>query len=279
MSLKNKNVDTTLWDKNRNTIYSSKGGWVMGKGVYSHGYDMMEELVGHKTYMQVVILNATGRLVSRELADWVEAIHICLSWPDPRIWCNHIGALGGASRCSVTAASFAGVFASESKIYGSKTLIAGMQFIQKAFHDLKAGSSAELIVSEECKKHGGKPYVMGYARPIAKGDERIVAMERVTKDLGFETGEHMELAYEIEKILMRDYDEGMNINGYMSAFLSDQGFSATEIYKIFIGTVTSGVTACHVDTENKPADTFLPLRCDDVIYEGKEHRPVPAKSE
>ena len=277
MSSKNKNVDTAVWDKNRNTIYSSKGGWVIGEGVYSHGYDMMEELVGHKTYMQVVILNATGRLVSREMAEWMDAANICLSWPDPRIWCNQIGALGGTVRSSVVASTVSGVMAADSRAYGSKPLLEGVKFIQHARKEYVKGKSVEAIVQEECDRHAGKPHIMGFARPIAKGDERIPAMERVASKLGFIVGEHLAMAYEIEKVLMRDFDEGMNINGYGSAFMADQGFSADEVYRIFLNTVTSGVTACYVDTANKPVDTFLPLRCDDIVYEGKEHRSVPAK--
>jgi len=277
MSSKNKATNTELWDKNRNTIRSSKGGWIMGKGVFSHGYDMMEDLVGHKSYMQVLILNATGRMVSRDLADWMGAANICLSWPDPRIWCNQIGALGGTARTSVVAATTAGVVAADSRAYGSKPLVAGVEFIQQAQREFLQGKSAETIVKDECARHAGKPFIMGYARPIAKGDERIPAMERVSKSLGFGVGAHLALAYEIEKILMRDFDEGMNINGYGSAFLADQGFSAEDVYRIFLNTVTSGVTACYVDAASKPEGTFLSLRCDDIKYEGKGHRAVPKR--
>jgi len=274
MSSKPSSTDTQTWDENRNVIRSRKGGWVMGEAVYSHGYNMMDELVGHCSYRQVVILNATGRMVSRELAEWIDTIHICLSWPDPRIWCNQIGALAGAARCSVVAATAAGMVAADSRIYGGKTLIAGVEFIQRVGRERQSGKTVEEIVKAECDKHGGKPFVMGYARPIAKGDERIPAMERVTEKLGFKVGKHLELAHEIEKCLMRDFDEGMNINGYMSAFLSDQGLSPVEVYRIFATFVTSGVTACYVDTVEKPADSFLPLRCDDIDYQGKAPRSL-----
>lgn len=89
-------MNYSYWDDQRGKIKSKKGGWRVGKKVECHGLDLMEEVVGKLSYMQVVILNATGKLVSKELAEWFEAVHICLSWPDPRIWCNRIGALGGA---------------------------------------------------------------------------------------------------------------------------------------------------------------------------------------
>ncbi len=223
MLLKQSNVETGLWDRNRNRITSRKGGWLIGQGVFAHGYDMMNELVGSASFMQVMILNATGRLPERALADWFDAIHICLSWPDPRIWCNHIGALGGTLRTSPVAATVAGILATDSRTYGTKPLIEGVTFIQRAMAELKRGSSAEQIVESECAKHGGKPFIMGFARPIAKGDERIPAMERTTMALGFSINEHLQLAYEIEEVLMERFGEGMNINGYTSAFSPTKG--------------------------------------------------------
>lgn len=266
---------TEFLDQQRGVIRSSTGGWFPGKGVFSHGYSMMDELVGEKSYFQVLVLNATGRMVDRALADWLEAVYICLSWPDPRIWCNQIGALGGTAQTSVVAATAAGALAADSRSYGVRPLLDGVAFIQNAMEQKRSGKSAEEIVLAECAKHGGKPYIVGYARPIAKGDERLEAMERVSAQLAIEEGEHLRLAYDLEKILMDKFDEGMNINGYVSAFLSDQGFSGQEIYQMFALLVMSGVTACYLDTLNRPPGAFLPLQCQDMDYQGKPPRSVP----
>ena len=275
MSSSMNNPSYRLWDERRGKIQSKKGGWVVGKAIFNHGYSMMDDLVGKTSYMQVLILNATGRLPERPLADWVEAVHICMSWPDPRIWCNQIGALGGTSRTSVVTAITAGVLAADAKAYGSKPLLQGVQFIQTAMQDHHRGISAEEIVNNACAKHRGKPNITGFARPLAKGDERVVAMERVQKQLGLPTGEHLQLALQIESILMKQFNESMNINGYVSAFLSDMGYTAEEIYRIFAIVVNSGITACYVDTNDKFPDSFLPLRCVDIEYTGKLARPVP----
>lgn len=262
-------------DERRGKIFSNTGGWFPGKGVYSHGYSMLEDLVGKKTYFQILILNATGKLVSKTLADWVEGIYGCLSWPDPRIWCNQIGALAGAARTSVVAATTIGILAADSRSYGQYTLLEGVKFIQEALQLHKNGATAGEIVGKFTSANRGKPNIVGYVRPIAKGDERLEAMERFSKRANLPIGEHLTLAYEIENILRTEYDEGMNINGYVSAFLSDQGFSAQEIYQIFSTLVASGVTACYLDTVKRPPDTFLPLRCTDIEYLGPPQREVP----
>jgi len=277
MSLKKTEADISFWDRQRGVVHSQNGGWIIGDGVYCHGYNMMEDLVGQVTYMQVLVLNATGRLPSKRIADWIEAIHICLSWPDPRIWCNQVGALAGCIQTSPVAATVAGVLAADSRSYGIKPLKEGVGFIQHAMSKYKNGILVKNIVKQECEKHGGKPHIMGYARPIAKGDERVVAMENLSDKLQFENGEHLSLAYEIEKVLMEEFDEGMNINGYMSAFLSDQGYSQDEVYRIFSVLVNSGVTACYIDAFDKPAETFLPWRCDDINYKGEPPRKLAVR--
>lgn len=264
-------------DSRRNKIFSYNGGWFPGRGVYCHGFSMLEELVGKKTYFQIMILNATGRLVDKSVADWSEAIYGCLSWPDPRIWCNQIGALAGTARASNLVATVMGCLAADSRTYGSLPIVEGATFIQNALKKYKQGTSVEKIVNEVADANGGKPKIVGYVRPIAKGDERLEAMEKISAGLGIAQGEHLTLAYAIEKYIRENYDEGMNINGYVAAVLSDNGFTPQEIYNISPVAVASGVTACFQDTLKRPPNSFLPLRCDDMDYQGQALRPVPER--
>lgn len=265
-------------DGRRQRIYSYTGGWFPGKGVYSHGYSMLEQLVGDKSYFQILILNATGRMVDKNLADWVEAICGCLSWPDPRIWCNQIGALAGSARASNLAATVMGCLATDSRTYGVLPIIEGVGFIQQALVRHQQGASPEQIVAEAAAAHGGKPLIVGYIRPIAKGDERLEAMERISQRLGIARGAHLSLAYQIEQAMQAGYGEGMNINGYVAAVLADQGFSPEQVYRIFPTAVASGVTACYLDALRRPPESFLPLRCDDIDYQGPAQRPLPGRS-
>lgn len=274
MSSNNNPTEHEYWESFRGKIYSSKGGRITGKDVYVHGYSIMQELVGNISYMQMIILNATGRLVEKRLADWFEAHFICLSWPDPRIWCNHIGALAGTLQNSVVAGTVAGMLSADSRIYGgSQTSIEGMRFIREALIQYKAGKSiAEILADSPTRK--GRPHIMGYVRPVNGQDERIEPAERVTRDLGFEIGEHLTLAKRISDYLYEKHGEGINIGGYAYAFLADQGISGQELYYIRNTIVASGVTACYIDTRQKKAEAFLPLYCDDIEYRGVPAREV-----
>ena len=266
---------TAFWDERRGKIHSKKGGWRIGEAVYCHGYSMMEELVGKVSYFQVLILNATGRLPERRLADCVEALFICLSYPDDRIWCNQIGTLAGTVQASALAGVSAGVLATDSYHYGVGPIIAGAEFINDAVARKRTGMRLEEIVLSRARRPGSKPMITGYMRPVASGDERIEAMERVTENLGFEKGEHLQTAYEVSEVMQQRFNETMNINGYGVAFLLDQGFTAMEIYRIFSISANSGISACYVEAAEAPAESFFPLRCCDIDYQGHPPRELP----
>lgn len=117
--------------------------------------------------------------------------------------------------------------------------------------------------------------ITGYVRPVASGDERLAPLEQLAARLGFARGEHLSLAFEISDIMEREFNEGINLNGYVNAFLSDQGYTVAEIYRIFATVACAGILACHAEAADNPAGTFFPLRCEDIEYAGPGERPVP----
>jgi hypothetical protein len=260
-------------DNHRRKIVTTKGGWKIGKGVTSHEYSILGELVDTASFFQVMLLNITGQLPEKALSQWLEATFICLSWPDPRIWCNQIGSFGGTSKASPVASVCAGVLASDSSIYGPGTLDATIEFIANALKFVKNGGSVSEYVETKAKTRIGL-IAPGFIRPIAKGDERIVAMQRVATKLDFVDGEHLQTAYAIEQYMLDHYDESLNMAGYMAAFLLDQGYSGKQIYRLCCLSVNGGIHACYAEAHDNPAETFLPLRCDDIEYVGTPPRSL-----
>lgn len=272
-------VDTHYWDQRRGKVYSRIGGWIGGGTVYCHGENLLTDRLGKYSYMQNLVFILTGRKIDEKLAAWMDAGFLGLSYPDPRIWCNQIAALAGTGKSSVVAATCAGVLATDSSMYGATPLRSGSEFIQAALKKKQTGMSAEEIVADEIRKSMGRVNIMGYARPVALSEERVVAMEQYAKVQGMERGEHLQLAFDIEAILLRDHGERMNFNGYMSAFVSDQGFTPEQALNVCAMVAATGVTACYVDNADRPAEAFMPLRCDDIDYQGVPPRAVPAVDE
>ncbi|MFA7388351.1 MAG: citrate/2-methylcitrate synthase, partial [Thiohalobacteraceae bacterium] len=253
-----KTDDTSLWDRLRGVIRSRIGGWRIGQDVRVYGRGLLGELLGNVSYFQLLVLNTTGRLPERRVADWIEGTFMCLSWPDARIWCNQIATYAGASRTTPVAAVTAGLLASESRMYGPGTVIAATGFIVEALAKQRAGASALHIIDEFRRRNKTKA-IPGFGRPVAKGDERVVAMKRLAQGLGFKAGPHLALADAIEVELMRDADEAMNLAGYIMAFMSDLDYSAEEIHALYAICVEAGLLACYREAVSAAPDSFMPM--------------------
>ncbi len=263
------------WDQFRGVIRTRKGGWQIGKGVTSYGHSLLGELMPGHPFFSVLILNVTGTLPEPRLARWFEAFFIAMSWPDPRMWCNFIGALGGSVRATPIASIAAGVCASDSAIYGPGTIPKSCEFIATATADYALGVSVGDIVERE-QKLRGVPAVPGYYRPFAKGDERVGPIHTyATKVLAFGEGAHLQMAQRVHDYLEREYQERMNLAGYITAFLLDQGMTPAQIHVVSSFCTNAGIHACYAEQANdRPPGSILPLRCDDIDYIGVAPRTV-----
>lgn len=263
--------DTALWDGLRGIIRSRSGGWRVGQDILVHGRGLLSELVGEVSYVQLLVLNVTGRLPERRLADWIEGTFMCLSWPDARIWCNQIATYAGTLRASPVAAVSAGLLASESRLYGPGTVIAATGFIIDALQSYRKGQTPAEIVAgfRRCQRTRAIP---GFGRPVARGDERVVAMKRLAQRLDFAVGPHLALADAVEAVLRDEAGESMNLAGYIMAFLADLGYRADEIHAVYAICVQGGLLACYREAVTGAPDTFMPMRVDDVRYTGPAPR-------
>ena len=272
-----KTDDTSLWDRLRGVIRSRIGGWRIGQDVRVYGRGLLGELLGNVSYFQLLVLNTTGRLPERRVADWIEGTFMCLSWPDARIWCNQISTYAGVSRTTPVAAVTAGLLASESRLYGPGTALASAGFIASAAIKQQAGRNPAEIIEGFRQEHRTRA-VPGFGRPVARGDERVVAMKRLAQRLGFVVGPHLALANAIEAELMKEAGEAMNLAGYITAFLSDLDDSADEIHALYAICVEAGLLACYREAVGAAPDSFMPMRVDDVEYQGPSPRPWKAEN-
>lgn len=266
-----------FWDARRNRITSRKGAWQIGRGVKAGGYSLLDDLALNKGFFDVLYLHVCGRLPERRIARWLEASFICLSFPDARIWCNQIGALGGTMRCSPTAAISAGVLASDSSLYGPGTALAACEFILDARIASEHGMSPKDFLAERRRRR--RYQTPGFSRPIAQGDDRVMVLRQLAQELGFEEGRHLDLASSLGRILGQGDHTALNMLGYVTAFWLDQGLDAVQGARIFSLCVNAGVHACYSEAADEPAGAFLPLRCEDIEYCGKPPRPLPGKGE
>ncbi len=275
MSLPNNTgVNTDYWQTRQQKITTSIGKWQGGVDVTIRGYSLFEQLFDQANYFQVLVLNVTGRLISKNLSRWLENNFMVMSYPDARIWCNQVGALAGTLKVSPSAATAAGALCADSRIYGgSQSTCITMKFIAQAVIDVEQGATIADIINKLPIKQG-MPAVPGFVRPVAKDDERIIPHQKMAVRLGFSKGKYSLLAEQISDHMMKHYTMGMNIDGLSAAFLLDQQFTAEQVYQINSLRVASGVTACYSDQLQQPENSFLPLACDDIAYLGVAPRAL-----
>ena len=266
--------DTRFWDARHGRILSRKGGWQIGRGIRVQGFSLLDDLVGKHGFFELLFLHVTGKLPERRLAHWIEGSFMCLSFPDPRIWCNQVGALAGSARCLPTAAISAGVMASESALYGPGATRLACLFLLETRAALVAGESLERFMSRRTTR-AGRVRAPGFSRPIASGDDRVEALARLSRDLGFEDGEHLQLAWRIDGWLRERGDNALNMLGYVAAFLLDRGMDIEHGQRLYSLCVNAGVHACYAEAADEPAGAFLPLACADIEYIGVGARVLP----
>jgi hypothetical protein len=266
--------DTRYWDSRRGRIITRKGGWRIGAGVSVHGHALFGELVGQRGFFELLYLEVLGSLPEPRLARWIEGSFMCLSFPDPRIWCNQIGALAGSARCTPTAAICAGVMASDSTLYGPGTTRAACDFLLAAHAALAAGETAEQFVQRQTTR-SGRVRAPGFTRPIADGDDRVTALAQLSAALGYSDGEYLGLAWRIDALLRARGGNSLNMLGYVAAFLLDRGLDVEQGLRLYSLAVNAGVHACFAEAADEPAAAFLPLRCADIEYIGHPARELP----
>jgi hypothetical protein len=241
-----------------------------GKRVVFRGKDLFTELA-YKSWMELLLLGVTGREFSTEQIKLLEGIwSISTSYPDPRIWNNRISALAGSYRSTGSLGFAAGVAASEANIYGMRPIVKSFDYLVNTKKRIEEGYSLSVLLKKELRKYR---VVSGYARPIINKDERIKPIMKLANELQLDTGEHIKLAFDIEKTLLdMGYRMHANIASIAAGLVADQGFTTREYYYYLINCFSIGLLVCHMDASSKKEGLLFPLRCNRISYEGVNSR-------
>lgn len=261
-------TDTSYYDKRRGKIVSATGGAKLGKDVMVHGVDLLNDFMQNHSYFEYLVFAITGEKPNPSFAKWMESAFLCTSWPDPRIWCNRVAAYLGDAHGSPAAAVAASALAQDSEMYGGRTALESVKFLLEAQQERKNGSTIAEVVDTRVAKTRGQFLIKGYARPMVKYDERVVALREYARKLGIEEGPHVTLAFEIEDYILEKYEERINIAGLISAVCCDHGYTPRQVHWWFSLCTVSGALACYADACDRPENSFMPMRVDDVEYHG-----------
>jgi citrate synthase len=228
------------------------------------GHDLHADLKG-MDWVELYLFGITGRRFSKAQVRLVHAIWVYTSYPDTRLWNNRVAALTASARSSPNLGLAAAMALSEATVYGGRAGFQSLDFLLRAKTAVDAGTALQFFVQSELQTRR----IYGYGRPIHSTDERIPWMMALVRELGFDKGAHLQLAFEVEQILLPQHPQlRMNYAALHAALIADLGLSAREYQLLRAPTFMAGMVPCVVEAAGKPQGAIFPTPCDHVTYEG-----------
>jgi citrate synthase len=254
--------------QNAGRLTTRVGACYPGSHANFRGHDLHRDL-RDLDWVELYIFGITGRRFSKAQVRLLHAIWVYTSYPDARLWNNRVAALAASARSSSNLGLAAAIAVSEARVYGGRAGLHSMQFLMRARAALDAGAELQTFVQTELNERR----IYGYGRPINSTDERIPWMMALAKELGFDQGRHLTVAFDVEKILLPQYPQlRMNYAALHAALIADLGLSLREYQLLRVPTFIAGMVPCSVEAAEKPQGAIFPIPCADVTYEGAATR-------
>jgi len=240
-----------------------------GERAVFRGHDLHASLKD-LDWLELYLFGITGLRYTPQQMKVLHALWAYSSYPDARIWNNRVAALAGTARSTGTLGIAAALAVSEAQLYGWGSVLRASEFLIRAKDRVDAGADLSELVRAELKRQRG---VAGYGRPLVSADERIAPMMALVRELGLDSGPHLKLAFEVERILLAGrWRLRMNYAALSAALAADFGLSARESYFFGIPGFLGGMPPCYLEAAEKPAGQLFPLPCRVMLYEGVPRR-------
>ena len=240
-----------------------------GERAVFRGHDLHASLKD-LDWLELYLFGITGRRYTPQQMKLLHAICTFTSYPDARLWNNRVAALSGTARSTATLGIAAAMAVSEAKIYGWGAGLRAIEFLTRAKIRVDAGANLDDLVYAELKKQRG---IAGYGRPIVSEDERIAPMLELVREQGLDGGEHLKLAFKVEKILLAGrWRLHMNYAALAAALAADVGILPGEYLISSLPVFLAGMPPCYLEAVEKPEGLLFPLPCEAMLYEGVPRR-------
>ncbi|MHB8473015.1 MAG: citrate synthase family protein [Gammaproteobacteria bacterium] len=245
------------------------GAFFLGERAVFRGKDLHTTFADAE-WLDLYVFSILGRRLSAPQIKLLNAIWVYTSYPDPRLWNNRVVALGGTARSTAALSLSAALAVSEATIYGRRPDIKTMDFLRRARVQVEAGADLGAFLQDELRRHRT---LGGYGRPVVGTDERLPHLLGRAEQLGIERGPYVQLAFEIERVLMVGrWRLRMNYAALAAAFCADMGFTPQEFYLFGFPAFLAGMLPCYLAAQEQAEGVFLPLPCDRIAYQGAPRR-------
>lgn len=275
-------ADAKKWKKWRDEISTDVGGLAAGfrSEILLRGYKVIEEMTGNISFIQAWTLAITGRLPDKHEDRLLNALFVNTAIADPRFWFNRSARLAASVKSSPAGCIAAGIATKDGEFFSAGPAYNTAKFFKETLIKTESSDEAlEDIIKEKIKK---KEIITGFGRVLARGkDERNLSLLKLAEKCGLDKGQHLNLAFKIEKLIQKHKSENlfMNGGGLRSAFLLDMKFEPHHIMIFNLIMHIIGLAGNITEAYEQQPGQFLPLTDEDIEYVGPEKRHLPCPSE
>lgn len=233
------------------------------------GHDLHKELKD-MDWFDLCAYGILGRKAPKEQLQIVLAMFAWTSYPDARLWNNRVVALAGSTRSTPNLAISAAQAVTDAAIYGRGNEFRAIDFFVRLKKAVDGGADLGEYLDNYIAT-GGR--LAAYGRPIALGDERLPLTLALARQLGIDSGPHMQLAFAVERHFEKSSKPlKMNLSTIVAALSADFGWTPHEANMIYFASFLAGMFPCYREALVKPPGAIFPARCEDVHYDGPPAR-------
>lgn len=254
--------------KEHHTLKTFAGKAFVGSRAVFMGYDLHKDLRSID-WVDLYLLSITGKRFSENEIKLVQAIWVCTSYPDARLWNNRVAGLAGSARSTPALGLASACAVSEATVYGAHPCTRIADFLQKTQQKVSQGMCLASIIDAELKQRR----IFGYGRPINNTDERLSWLSEIASKLNLSSGLHYNLAFEIEKILVtKNPVLKMNYAAIICGLFLDIGLTVQQIKLAIYPMLLAGMTPCYTEAAQNAENSLFKLDCTDIEYRGVPKR-------
>lgn len=204
------------------------------------GYDFYSDLLGRYSWTDLVFLHLRGELPSTKESLILNLVMSGVINPGPRDWSTHAAMTASVAGTTVGNSLLSGLAVLQGRYHGALCVEKSAEMLREGVSILQAEKIG--IPDLIAKLKGSYQDLPGYGLYQADRDQRASRLAELVReeDRG---GEHLTLAFEIEKEVSANKGIWLTIAGVVAAALSDLGFSSKEAHGIFLLSAAPGILA------------------------------------
>jgi hypothetical protein len=238
------------------------------------GHRALAQLLGTETFTGLIVLAITGRRPTAEAKEVIDALSVCLTAADPRIWPLKVSRIV-ASYGETLAGFAAGQLAMMGMGMSPRIIGAAADHLVRLRHALQESRTGGEVARAVQDHVAASPRLAGYGIPMREQDERYQALRGFMVRRGREGLPHWHAQELLSEWLGRERGLAPNIGIGLAAALLDLGCSPVEAGALstFLIEHTFAANAFEAAQQREPLMQRLPDQY--VAYVGPAPRVSP----